>query len=125
TESYMEFRLTPLTDAGQRLLQHRERLLPARSVRRYLDARGNTVSYFNVAAPQERITVSFDSVVETVAASPGAPKEALASPSAAGMLLYDYLQPTTLTPWSEDFKGFARQFDGLERHPARQAAGEI
>ena len=61
----MEFRLTPLTDSAQHLLQHRQRVTPSRPVRQYVDALGNTVSYFNLVGIQERIEVSFDSIVET------------------------------------------------------------
>jgi transglutaminase-like putative cysteine protease len=126
-ESYMEFRLTPLTDGSQHLLQHRPRVTPNRTVRQYVDARGNTVSYVNLLAPQERIEVSFDSVVETYPTrvrAPEFPFHAAGSPHGR-LHLYDYLCPTDLTRPTEAFLEFARQFEPLRGAPPAEAAEEI
>jgi transglutaminase-like putative cysteine protease len=64
-ESYLEFRLTPLSDVKQHVLQHRQRVLPARTIRQYTDAYGNVVNYFNLLDMHTRVEVRFDSVVET------------------------------------------------------------
>lgn len=127
SETCMEFRLTPLTDSSQHLLQHRERVQPAARVRRYLDSFGNTVSYFNLLAAHERIAVSFDSIVETYATpfrGPTLGGEPMSAPRARAML-YDYLQPTPLTGWGEELAAFARPLDGLRQASPPEAATEI
>src|SRR5262249_4738131 len=106
SETYMEFRLTPLTNGSQHLIQHRHRLKPARPVRQYVDALGNHVTYFNLPAPQEQIDVAFDSVVQTYpvtfrgAAVPPVQRDT----PIARMLVYDFLQPTPLTQGGEAFE---------------------
>src|SRR5688500_9117918 len=89
TESYLEFRLTPVTDGSQHLLQHRQRVMPARPVQQYVDAAGTTVTYLNLIAPHERIEVVFDSVVQTYPAryrGAGLPPEGRDRPAAAVLL---------------------------------------
>src|SRR4051812_37585049 len=118
SETYMEFRLTPLTDTSQHLLQHRQRTTPAVPVRQYVDAFGNTVSYLNLLAAHGKVEVSFDSVVETYGPpfrGEGLPEGGLDSPGARA-LLHDYLCPTPLTEWCEDLRAFAKSAE-----PAREA----
>ncbi len=127
SESYMEFRLTPLTDSSQHLLQHRQRVTPAARVRQYLDAWGNTVSYFNVIAPQERLEVGFSSLVETHPTpyrGPGLPGEDCSAP-ATRALLYDFLQPTPLTPVSAELLAFVQPMEGLRSAPVAEAAAAV
>jgi transglutaminase-like putative cysteine protease len=113
-ESYMEFRLTPLTDASQHLLQHRQRVTPSRHLRQYVDALGNTVSYFNLLSPQTRIEVSFDSVVETYPNRPrGSGGAADGTGGAMRLLMYDSMRPTSLTGWGPEFMAFAGPLEGL------------
>lgn len=127
SESHLEFRLTPLTDSAQHLLQHRQRVSPACRVRQHQDARGNLVTYFNVYPPHERIEVVFESVVETYAAAyrgQGLPPGGAASPEAR-LLLYDYLHPTPLTQPCPEFEAFVRPLEELRGAPPDAAAREI
>src|SRR4051812_1227074 len=123
SETYMEFRLTPLTDTSQHLLQHRQRATPSVPVRQYVDAFGNTVSYLNLLIPHGKVEVSFDSVVETY--GPPFRGEGLrgGSDSAAGRaLLHDYLCPTPLTEWCEELRDFARKLEPAREVSTRELA---
>lgn len=124
SEAYMEFRLTPLSDAKQHIIQHRQRVTPARSIRQYTDAYGNVVNYFNLLDPHTRVEVRFDSVVETHDSFVrGEALEVDQIDTAAGRVaLHDYLQPTPLTAWCSEFLEFVRPFEGLKGQPPRQAA---
>ncbi|MFN3652005.1 MAG: transglutaminase domain-containing protein [Armatimonadota bacterium] len=125
--SYLEFRQTPLTDSSQHLLQHRQRVVPQRPVRQYVDALGNTVSHLNVLERQTRIEVAFDSLVQTYPTryrgKPIPPPER-AGP-AARMALHDFLQPTELTRPCERLFEFARPLEPLRRAPVEAAVEEI
>ncbi len=122
SEVYMEFRLTPLTDGAQHLLQHRQRVAPLRPVRQYVDAFGSTVSYFNLLNRHEKIEVYFDSVVETFPSASREGGSGEARPSAPGVLLYDYLRPTPLTEPCGEFLEFVRPLEHLRGESARQVA---
>jgi transglutaminase-like putative cysteine protease len=127
SESYLEFRLTPLTDASQHLLQHRQRVTPASPLHQYVDGLGNTVTYFNLLAPTDRIEVFFDSVVETFDTPYRAhglfPGER-DSPRAR-LLLHDYLRPTPLTEWSGEFREFVAPLEAWRELPVPEAVGRI
>lgn len=127
SESYMEFRLTPLTDSSQHLLQHHQRVLPAAPVRQYVDGWGNTVSYFNLISPSERIQASFDSIVETFPTAIRGHHLAGESPDAppARAALFDFLQPTRLTFRSEELQEFVRPMERLRDAPVGEAAERI
>lgn len=127
SEAYMEFRLTPLSDRQQHVLQHTRRMTPARTVSHYTDAFGNAVAYFNLMEPHTRIEVRFESVVETCAAPyRGEPLEGetLDSP-AARVMLHDFLRPTPLTQWCEEFRKFAVRFEGLRGKPVSEVADVV
>jgi transglutaminase-like putative cysteine protease len=124
--TYLEFRLTPLTDASQHLLQHRQRVSPQRPVRQYVDALGNTVSYLNLPGAAEQIEVVFDSIVETYPTrfrGSGLPLRERSA--AAEVMLHDYLQPTSLTLWSGELLEFARPLEALRGAPPAEAAEAI
>ena len=129
-ETFMELRLTPVSDSTQQLLQHRERVTPSRPMRQYRDCYGNTVSYFNMVERQERIEVRFDSVVETYE-SPYRPLsvDAPSATAAERLLLHDFLQPTSLTEWGSEFREFVRPLERLRGAPVPEVApalsGEI
>jgi len=127
SEAYMEFRLTPLTDSSQHLLQHRPRVSPHRPVRNYVDGLGNTVSYFNLLAPHDRIEVCFDSLVETYSLpfrGHALPEERRSSPSAM-LQLFDYLGPTPLTAWGEEFHAWVKPLEELRNATPQEAANSI
>ena len=127
SEAYMEFRLTPVTDGSQHLLQHRRRVAPSLPVRHYVDAYGNTVSYFSLLEPHDKIEVGFDSVVETHAASFG--QQALAGQDlhspAVRLALYDYQCPTPLTAPCPELRDFVEPLIELRQAPAQQAADVV
>lgn len=127
SEAYMEFRLTPVSDSQQRVLQHRRRVTPHRTVSDYSDAYGNTVSYFNLLEPHTHVEVRFESAVETCQVPfrgevLGA--EARNSP-AERVMLHDFLRPTPLTAWCEDFQGFIPRFEVLRGRPVGEVADTI
>jgi transglutaminase-like putative cysteine protease len=134
SETHLEFRMTPLTDGRQHLLLHRTRVAPQRRVRDYVDVWGNTVSYLNLLEPLTRLVVSCDSVVETfgdgrheteVPDGPAAPGEIYPGSPTGRLMLHDYLQPTELTPWSEEFSLYIRPLERLRGAPAREAAAAL
>ena len=114
SEAYMEFRLTPLTDRLQHVLQHRYRITPARPVRQYADAYGNTVTYFNFLEPHTRVEVRFDTVVETYPTSFRGEAAGDAGSMQSQVQLYDYLRPTALTDWCPEFLEFVSRFSYLK-----------
>lgn len=126
-ESYLEFRLTPVTDASQHLLQRREKMSPARVLRQYPDAWGNTVSYTNILGAYDHIEVTFEHVVETYSCHcRGHGLSVAERNSAVGRtLLYDYLHPTPLTAWSGPFLAFAEPLQSLRRAAVPLAVEEL
>ncbi len=127
SESCMEFRLTPLTDGSQHLLQHRQRSTPPCPMQQYVDGLGNTVTYLNLLQPHDRMEVIFDSVVETFPArfrGNGIPPDQRASP-ASQVRLHDYLRPTPLTEWGTAFREFVRPLEPWKDLPVQLAAEKI
>jgi transglutaminase-like putative cysteine protease len=124
TEAYMEFRLTPLSDSKQHVLQHRQSVTPARSIRQYTDAYGNVVNYFNLLDPHTRVEVRFDSVVETHDdCLRGDALDPRQLDTAVGRVsLHDYLQPTPLTAWCPEFLEFVQPYEKLRNSPPQDAA---
>ncbi len=124
TESYLELRLTPLTDGSQHLLQHRRRSAPTRPIREYVDAYGNVVAYLNVPNGHDRLVMTFESVVETrdeAFRGPAWTEAELAQP-AVYLELHDFRQPTPLTEPCEKFLDFVQPLEGLRRLGPREAA---
>ncbi len=64
-ETYMEMRVRPLDDGGQRCRDFSLDVRPAATVRGYRDGFGNHVLYFNHLARHERVEVRARSLVET------------------------------------------------------------
>lgn len=118
TESYMEFRLSPVTDSCQRVLQHRCHVSPNRVVRHHLDHLGNTVTTFNILSAQDRIAVTFESLVETF-------KGLRRTGPLTGLLLHDSLSESARTKWSPEFLDYVRQFEALRGDVRDAAVAEI
>jgi len=74
-ESFNELRLRPAENGNQRCLSFDLRISPAAETRDYSDFHGNTVHYFEVPEPHERLCITAVSRVETVPAHqrPAAP----------------------------------------------------
>jgi transglutaminase-like putative cysteine protease len=124
SEVYVETRLSPITDGCQHLLQHRYRVSPACPIRQYVDAFGNTVSYFNHNGAIDRLTVTFDSVVETFRSSyrgQGLGPDAIDSP-AARVAVYDFLRHTPLTAPGPELDEFLKPLRGIRGASPLEAA---
>ena len=65
TETMMEVRLEPVDGQGQRCLDFQLEVSPKTRIAGYRDGYGNSVHYFNVLRPHERLTVTSRSLVET------------------------------------------------------------
>src|SRR4030095_8027214 len=123
----MEFRLTPLTDGSQHLIQHRHRVRPARPVRQYVHALWNNATYFTLPTQQARSEATSYSVVRTcpVTFRGAAVPPAQRGTPLARMVVYDFLQPTPLTEGGEEFRHFIEPFEGLRELPVQEAASVL
>ena len=126
-ESHVELRLTPLSDSSQRLLQHRQRVVPQRPLSQYVNFLGNTVSTFSVLPAHDRIEITFESVVETLQVRfRGHGLVDPAHPAPAETLgLFDFLCETPLTRSSDMFVDWMQQHDWLRGAPPLEAAENI
>lgn len=64
-QSYMELRLSPSGEMGQRVLQHRVEVRPEVHLRSYVDGFGNRVHYFDLLPPHTRLEIVSRALVET------------------------------------------------------------
>lgn len=101
-ETYMEFRLTPVSDSQQYLLQHKRRATCGRHMRHYLDHFGNHVTYFNCIQAVDELTIGFESVVET--------REGPRLGENSPIILRDSLAPSQLVPFSDVVRDYAARF---------------
>lgn len=116
SESFMEARLTPVTDERQRLLSRRFDTTPESHTGRYVDYFGNAVESFAVAHRHGELVLDSRSEVETLPWS--APPGALAfSISEARQIyrgnkleLFEYLMPSPAIPMSAPVHKLANQF---------------
>src|SRR3954470_11386824 len=69
SESVMEARMQPRSDAGQHCIRFGLSTTPPSRVRMYQDPDGNMVHHFNIAGRHSRLTVTAESFVEC--SSPG------------------------------------------------------
>lgn len=125
--SHLEFRLTPLTDGSQHLLQHRRRVEPVQPVGEYVDYLGNQVVTFCVPHSHTSLEVVFESLVETFPTTyRGQPQVDAAHPSPAERLaLYDFQHPTPLTDPGPEFLDWVRAYDFLRGASPRETAREL
>jgi transglutaminase-like putative cysteine protease len=116
SESFMEARLTPVTDERQRLLSRRFGTTPEATAGRYVDYFGNAVESFAIAHRHGELVLDSRSEVETRPWS--APPGALAfSISEARQIyrgnkleLFEYLMPSPAIPMSAPVHKLANQF---------------
>ncbi len=116
SESFMEARLTPVSDDRQRLVSREFRTSPAGKVHAYLDYFGNAVESFAIAHRHGALTVESRSVVETTPWVP--PKSAQEiSVSEARQLyrgnrleLFEFLMPSPAIALSAPVHRLANQF---------------
>ena len=116
SESFMEARLTPVTDERQRLLSRQFDTTPGARVGRYVDYFGNAVESFAIAHRHGELVLDSRSEVETLPWS--APSGALAfSISEARQIyrgnkleLFEYLMPSPAIPMSAPVHKLANQF---------------
>jgi Transglutaminase-like enzymes, putative cysteine proteases len=116
SESFMEARLTPVTDERQRLISRTFTTTPAGKVNRYVDYFGNTVESFAVAHRHEELVLESRSVVETRPWSPPAAalelsiSEARQIYRANKLELFETLMPSPAIPMSEPVHRLANRF---------------
>jgi transglutaminase-like putative cysteine protease len=116
SESFMEARLTPVTDERQRLLSRTFTTTPAGRVTCYADYFGNEVESFAIAHRHGELVLESASVVETFAWAP--PKAALEiSVSEARQIyrgtrlaLFEFLMPSPAISLSAAVNRLANQF---------------
>lgn len=115
-ESFMEARLTPVTDARQRLLARSFVATPAGKVHGYTDYYGNAVESFAVAHRHEELVLESKSEVETLAwTAPAAALEISVSEArqiyrSERLALFEYLMPSPAIPMSAQGHRLANQF---------------
>jgi len=116
SESFMEARLTPVTDERQRLLSRRFDTSPEAQVGRYVDYFGNAVESFAIAHRHGELVLDSRSEVETRPWSPpeGALdfsiSEARQIYRADKLALFEYLMPSPAVPMSAPVHKLANQF---------------
>jgi transglutaminase-like putative cysteine protease len=116
SESFMEARLTPVTDDRQRLLSRRLVATPEGKVNRYVDHLGNAVEFLAIARRHGELVLESRSEVETLPWSP--PRAALdITVSEARQLyrankleLFEFLMPSPAIPMSAPVHRLANQF---------------
>lgn len=116
SESFMEARLTPVSDERQRLVSRVFQTFPAGAVHRYSDYFGNAVETFAIAHRHAELILDSGSVVETLAWEP--PRAALEiSVSEARQIyrghklaLFEFLMPSPAIPMSAPVNRLANQF---------------
>jgi transglutaminase-like putative cysteine protease len=115
SESFMEARLTPATDGGQRLLTRQLVTTPSANVHSYTDYFGNAVDTFSIVQRHRELLLETCSEVETLAYAP--PKVALdISISEARQLyradklkLFEFLMPSPAIPMSAAINTLANE----------------
>ncbi|MCU0791455.1 MAG: transglutaminase family protein [Opitutaceae bacterium] len=116
SESFMEARLTPVTDERQKLIERRFLTNPAGPVNRYTDYFGNAVESFAIAHRHVQLVLDSHSLVETTAWEP--PRAALEiSVSESRQIyrgnrleLFEFLMPSPAIPMSAPVHRLANQF---------------
>ncbi len=108
-EAYTELRLRPLSDGGQQCSSFRLTTTPpGLKVREYLDHLGNDVLHFDVLEPHDRLVVTATSEVRT------APVFVDGQRTPGPLERYDFLQPTSRTPFTDSVRAFAAEHPGGE-----------
>ena len=116
SESFMEARLTPVTDERQTLLTREFATTPAGKVNRYVDYFGNAVESFAIAHRHGELVMESRSVVETRPWTPPAAaiefsiSEARQIYRSEKLELFEFLMPSAAIPMSEPVHRLANQF---------------
>jgi transglutaminase-like putative cysteine protease len=112
TESVMEVRMQPRSDAQQRCLHFALTTTPVARVMTYQDHDGNSIHHFDIPARHSRMTVTAEALVECTPARPLAHRlgpgawEAI-DRAAHTTDVWDYLAPSRFTGASELLDRFA------------------
>lgn len=116
SESFMEARLTPVTDERQTLIAREFATTPAGKVNRYVDYFGNAVESFAIAHRHGELVLESRSVVETRPWSPPAAALEISVSEARQIYrgekldLFEFLMPSAAIPMSEPVHRLANQF---------------
>lgn len=116
SESFMEARLTPVTDARQRLIARELTTTPAGAVHRYTDYFGNAVESFAIAHRHGQLVLESKSEVETMAWEPPKAAQEISVSEARQIYrgnrleLFEFLMPSPAIPMSAPVHRLANQF---------------
>lgn len=116
SESFMEARLTPVTDERQTLVTREFSTTPAGKANRYVDYFGNAVESFAIAHRHGELVMESRSVVETRPWEPPSAalelsvSEARQIYRAEKLELFEFLMPSAAIPMSEPVHRLANQF---------------
>ncbi len=115
-ESFMEARLTPVTDARQRLIAREFITLPAGKIHSYTDYHGNVVESFAIAHRHGELVLESRSEVETMPWEPPRAAEEISVSEARQLYrgnrleLFEFLMPSPAIPMSAPVNRLANQF---------------
>jgi len=116
SESVMEIYMQPRTEGIQRCLRFKLQTSPRARVFEYYDYLGNNVSFFDVAAQHDQLTILAESVVEIVPPPPlpetvGTESWYALDDAIANGDFWDMLMPSPRTETSAPLEQFAAGFD--------------
>lgn len=116
SESFMEARLTPVTDDRQRVLKRTLTTTPACNLHTYVDYFGNTVETFSIVKRHRELILESEAEVETTPVDPS-PTTLEISVSEARMIwrgpklaLFEFLMPSPAVQMSAAVNRLAKQF---------------
>lgn len=118
SESFMEARLTPVTDDRQKLLTRRLITTPASNIHVYSDYFGNAVETFSIVQRHPELVLESRSEVETSSHAPPAAaldvnvSEARQLYRGERLRLFEFLMPSPAIPLSAPVHALAKQFFG-------------
>lgn len=116
SESFMEARLTPVTDERQQLLSRRLLVTPHCNVHRYFDYFGNQVETFSIIHRHSELTLFSESEVETHPFDPPAAAQEVSVSEARQIFrseklsLFEYLMPSPAIALNAEVNQLANQF---------------
>lgn len=116
SESFMEARLTPATEASQKLLTRQLTTTPPANIHTYVDYFGNGVETFAIVQRHRQLLLESVSEVETLPLVPPTATLELTVSEARQLFrseklkLFEYLMPSEAIPMSEPVNRLANEF---------------
>ena len=126
SESTMEVRMQPRSDATQRCLSFQLKIHPRARVHSYRDYLGNTVHHFDVPGNHRQLTLSAEALVDvqtngSLPESCGANAWAALDAMIAGADFIEMLMPSQFAQPSELLEKFAKEIDVPTAEKARES----